>query len=60
MSYKVTGSWTGNVEEDHPTLELANQRAQTILSEHPGATIKIDGDNFSGTVSAPATPAAQS
>lgn len=57
MSYKVSGSWTGNVEEDHPTLELANQRAQAILAEHPNASIRIDGDNFSGTVSAPAQPA---
>jgi hypothetical protein len=51
MSYKIKGSWTGNVEEDHATLELANQRAQAILAEHPGATITITGENFTGNVS---------
>ena len=54
--YKVSGSWTGNVEEDHPTLELANQRAQAILTEHPGASITITGENFTGNVKSQAQP----
>lgn len=54
MPYKLTGTWTGNVEEDHPTLELAHQRAQSLLMEHPNATMKIDGENFSGVVKSPA------
>lgn len=57
--YKVTGSWTGNVEEDHATLELAKQRADAILAEHPGAQVLITSDNFSGTVKAPGTAQAQ-
>lgn len=52
--YKVIGSWTGNVEEDHPTLELANQRAQALIAEHPNATVNIIGENFSGTAKAAA------
>ena len=59
MSYKVSGSWTGNVEEDHPTLELAHQRARAIIAEHPAANVTIEGDDFSGTVKAPATVGAQ-
>lgn len=57
--YKVTGSWTGNVEEDHPTLDLAHQRAQALLMEHPNANIKIDGENFTGTVRAATPPETQ-
>jgi hypothetical protein len=60
MSYKVSGSWTGDIEEQHPTLELAHQRAQALLMEHPNANITIDGENFSGTVKAPATAGVQS